>query len=60
MTAAEVAEVVFDCARRPRREIVLTGKGRLLVWLNRFFPGLADRALASRIPVRLPPVEHPS
>jgi short-subunit dehydrogenase len=60
MTAEAVAEVVFDCALRPRREIVLTGKGRLLVFLNRFLPGLADRALARQIRVQLPSIREPS
>lgn len=46
MSAEEVAEVIWRTAKTPRREVVLSGKGRLLVYLNRFFPAAADRLLA--------------
>jgi short-subunit dehydrogenase len=45
MSAGAVAEVVYRCARKPRREVVLTATGRALVAVNRFFPGLTDRIL---------------
>lgn len=57
MSAEEVAEAIFRCARDPRREIVLTGKGRLLVFLQRFAPGAADWLLGRSIRVKLPPLE---
>lgn len=45
MSAEAVAEVIWRCAERPRREVVLTALGKSLVTLNRFFPALADRLL---------------
>jgi short-subunit dehydrogenase len=46
MSASEVAEVIWRAARNPPREVVLTGKGKLLVYVNRFFPAVADWMLA--------------
>lgn len=54
MSAEEVAEAIFDCARRPRREIVLTGKGRLVVFLQRFAPAVADWVIGRAVRVELP------
>ena len=49
MSAEEVAEVIWNCARRPRREVVLTRAGKFIVTLNRFFPGAADWILSRYI-----------
>lgn len=57
MSAGEVAEAIFRCARSPKREVVLTGKGRLVVFLERFAPGLVDRLLGRVIRVQLPKLE---
>jgi len=46
MSAEKVAEVIWNCARRPRREVLLTSAGKFIVGLNRFFPGAADWVLA--------------
>ena len=46
MTSEEVAEAIFRCARSPRRQVVLTGQGRLLVWLER---RLVQRYLERRV-----------
>jgi short-subunit dehydrogenase len=54
MSAEEVAEEIFRCAQRPRREIVLTGKGRLVVLLERFAPALADFVIRRAVRVELP------
>ena len=54
MPAEKVAEAIFNCARKPRREIVLTGKGRLVVLLQRFAPAVADRVIGRAIRVELP------
>jgi short-subunit dehydrogenase len=54
MSAEDVAEAIFDCARHPRREIVLTGKGRLVVFLERFAPSLADFVIRRAVRVELP------
>lgn len=60
MSAEDVADVIVACARRPRVEVLLTGKGKTLAWLQRISPKLADWAVARTIPVRLPPVEQRS
>ena len=54
MSADAVAEVILRCAHRPAAEVVLTGKGRVLCWLERISPRLADWAISRTIPVRLP------
>ena len=54
MSAEEVAEAIFDCARKPRREIILTGKGRLVVFLQRFAPAVADWVIGRAVRVELP------
>ena len=54
MSAEEVAEAIWDCARKPRREIVLTGKGRLVVFLQRFAPAVADWVIGRAVRVELP------
>jgi short-subunit dehydrogenase len=54
MSSEEVAEAIFDCARNPKREIVLTGKGRLLVFLQRFAPAVADWVIGRAVRVELP------
>ena len=46
MSASQVAEVIWSCAKNPRREVVLTRAGKFIVGLNRFFPGAADWVLA--------------
>lgn len=58
MSAERVAEAIFECARHPKPEIVLTGKGKTLAWLQRISPKLADWALSRTIPVRLPHLEQ--
>ena len=57
MSAEAVAEVILECARHPRPEILLTGKGRSLAWLQRISPRLADWAVSRAIRVRLPPLD---
>lgn len=54
MTAEEVARVIAGCARNPRRELILTTRGRFLVFLERFAPSIADWAIARAVPVKLP------
>jgi short-subunit dehydrogenase len=54
MSADEVAQAIFECACRPRREIVLTGKGRLVVFLQRFAPSVADWVIGRAVRVELP------
>jgi short-subunit dehydrogenase len=54
MSSEEVAEAIFDCARKPRREIVLTAKGRFVVLLQRFAPAVADWVIGRAVRVELP------
>lgn len=53
MSASEVADVIWSCATKPRREVVLTRAGKFIVRLNRFFPRVADWVLSRY--VKLPP-----
>lgn len=43
MTPEAVAAAIVSAVRHRRRDLVLTGQGRLTVFLNRWLPGLADR-----------------
>jgi short-subunit dehydrogenase len=54
MSSEEVADVIFDCARKPKREIVLTGRGRLVVFLQRVSPAIADWVIGRAVRVELP------
>ncbi len=54
MPSEEVADVIFDCAENPRREIVLTGRGRFVVFLQRLSPAIADWVIRRAVRVELP------
>jgi short-subunit dehydrogenase len=54
MSSEEVADAIYDCARRPKREIVLTSKGRFVVFLHRLSPALADWVIGRAVRVELP------
>lgn len=45
-TAAQVAEVILRCVRRPRPEVIVYPPARLMVILNAMAPRLMDRILA--------------
>jgi short-subunit dehydrogenase len=45
-TAAQVAEVILRCVRRPRPEVIVYPPARLMVILNAMAPRLMDRLLA--------------
>jgi hypothetical protein len=49
MTPEQVAEATLAAIVRGKREVVLTGAGRLLVGLNRFVPGLLERMMARKV-----------
>ena len=49
MTSEEVALATIASIERGRREVCLTGQGRLIAYINRFFPRLADRIAARRV-----------
>lgn len=46
MNERRAAERIVRCLLRPRREVVLTAAGRVLVTLNAVAPGLLDRLLS--------------
>lgn len=43
MSAEAVADHILRAVRQRRRDLVLTGQGKLTVFLNRWLPGLADK-----------------
>lgn len=43
MTAEECATHIYNATVKRRRTLILTTQGKLAVWLNKWFPGLADR-----------------
>ena len=43
MTSEAVADALLTAVRQRRRELVLTGQGKLTVFLNKWLPGLMDR-----------------
>jgi NAD(P)-dependent dehydrogenase (short-subunit alcohol dehydrogenase family) len=45
MSNERAARSIVRCAEHPRRELVLTWSGRVLVWLGFWAPGLLDRIL---------------
>jgi short-subunit dehydrogenase len=46
MSAARCARLIIKAMRRRRTEVVITWSGKLLVWLNRWFPAFADWLMA--------------
>jgi NAD(P)-dependent dehydrogenase (short-subunit alcohol dehydrogenase family) len=49
MTADKVAEVIIRSIESGRNEICLTGQGKLIVFMTRFFPRWSDRIAARRV-----------
>jgi NADP-dependent 3-hydroxy acid dehydrogenase YdfG len=43
MSAEECAGIILDAVKKRKRSVVMTGQGKLTVWMNRFFGGLADK-----------------
>ncbi len=43
MSAEECAENIIKAISRRKRSLVMTRQGKLLVWLNKFFPKIADK-----------------
>lgn len=43
MTAAQVAEIIADGIAARKRTLIMTGQGKLTVWINKLFPALADK-----------------
>ncbi len=49
MTSEQVADATLRALRRGQRQIVLTFQGKLIVFVSRFFPRLADRIASKRV-----------
>ncbi len=49
MTPEKVAETVLRSIEKGRNEVCLTFQGKLIVFISRFFPRLADRIAARRV-----------
>jgi short-subunit dehydrogenase len=49
MTSEDVARATIKAIERGSRQVVLTRQGKLLVFVSRFFPRLADRIAARRV-----------
>jgi short-subunit dehydrogenase len=43
MSAEECARIILDGVEKRKRSIVMTGQGKLTVWMNKLFPALADK-----------------
>jgi len=43
MSAEECARIILDGVAQRKRTIVMTGQGKLAVWLNKLLPSLADK-----------------
>ena len=43
MSAAEVADHIYNGIVKKKREVILTNQGKLTVLLNKFFPGFMDK-----------------
>lgn len=43
MSAEKVADLVYKAVSHRKRDLVLTGQGKLAVWLGRLFPSLSDQ-----------------
>lgn len=43
MSAEECARIIIDAIEKRKRTVVMTGQGKLAVWLNKLFPALADK-----------------
>lgn len=43
MTAEECARQIYSATLRRKRILVLTTQGKMIVWLNKWFPGFADK-----------------
>lgn len=43
MSSEECAAIILDGVKIRKRTIVMTAQGKLTVWINKLFPGLADK-----------------
>lgn len=43
MSSDEVAAHIYNAVKKRKRDLILTGNGKLTVWLNKFFPSFMDK-----------------
>ena len=43
MSAEQCARIIIEGLEKRKRTIIMTGQGKLAVWLNKLFPSLADK-----------------
>lgn len=43
MSAEECAGIILTAIEKRKRSVVMTGQGKLTVWMNKLFPSLADK-----------------
>ncbi|WP_276133929.1 SDR family oxidoreductase [Polluticoccus soli] len=43
MSAEECAGIILDAVKKRKRTVIMTGQGKLTVWLNKLFAGFADK-----------------
>lgn len=43
MSAEECATIILKAVTKRKRTLIMTGQGKLTVWLNKFFPSLVDK-----------------
>lgn len=43
MTAEEVAAIILDGIKKRKRTLIMTGQGKLAVWMNKLFPAWVDK-----------------
>ncbi|NJO03208.1 MAG: SDR family NAD(P)-dependent oxidoreductase, partial [Bacteroidia bacterium] len=45
MTAEETARHICRAIEKRKRKLILSGEGRLAVWMNKWFPSIVDRSV---------------
>ena len=48
MTSDEVAVIIADGVEKRARTLIMTGQGKLLVFLSKFLPGLLDKLVYNK------------
>ncbi|MFM7852953.1 MAG: SDR family oxidoreductase [Flammeovirgaceae bacterium] len=49
MTAEEVAQQVYQAVVARKRDVILTTKGKLAIWINKWWPSLADKLVYNEL-----------
>lgn len=49
MQPAEVADLIFEAVKNRKRNLIMTTEGKLMVWLNKFFPAWVNRLVYKKM-----------